>query len=101
MGASDANIDQAWIRPGYATSLLIQSGCSCLRNFGTAALMNSVSLTSVMISASTATSRPNETSRRNCSTNGARGAATATTGAGGGTSTTSADSAAGGAGSRH
>ena len=38
-GASDANIDQAWISRGYATMRLIQSGCSCFRNFGTAALM--------------------------------------------------------------
>ena len=65
---------------------LIHSGCSCLRNFGTAALMNSVSLTIVMMNASTTTSRSAQTRVRHCWRNGAGvfagGRRTATGGAG-------------------
>src|SRR5262245_51261162 len=87
---------------GYATRRLMISGCSCFRNLGTAALMNSVSLTNVTMKASTVTSRAAQTSERNCWMNGAGVPAACAAAAGGGstaaatgcTATAGADAAA-------
>src|SRR5262245_61806153 len=49
----------------------MMSGCSCFRNLGTAALMKSVSLTSVTMKASTVTSRAAQRIVRNSGMYGA------------------------------